>query len=185
MKKLNKYADTCLSFMDSGKFFGKPFLWIFTIIAVLSLLVPVLALVGMFTGGLFNESATTIIGALIAWLFIALAGYIGFKIWWNRKNAIQNINKKSTEFIVIPLFSHFIQTLGESLGFYIAIVGLGASLVFSLFSVNPLGMMMEFDIPVTAGIFIFPLVGFFTVVLSRAFAESIKAMVTIAINTKK
>lgn len=181
MKKYCKYIDTYLSLIDSGKLFWRVFFWIFAIIAILSLAGPVLLLIIELGDGML--SSPYLLSSILTWLFVALAGLVSFRVWWNRKNQIRDIAKKSSEFIMIPLFAHFLQTFGEALGVIIAIIGFGNGLISTLFRGIPL--FPGFDLPSIALVVIMPVIGFFVVVLSRAMAESCKALVTVAINTKR
>jgi hypothetical protein len=186
MKKLNKYIDAYISLIDSGKFFYKPFFWIYTLAAVASLVIPVILFVMLLNEGVFSAPSKIIAVSLLNWLFIAFAGWVAFKIWWDRKNKVHDITKRSMEFVAIPIFSHLIQTVGESLGVVIAITGLGKHLISTIFfGATSVFIAPGLYLPSIAFIVIMPILGFLVVVFFRVFAESLKALVTIAINTRK
>jgi hypothetical protein len=134
-----------------------------------------------------NVLSNVFISVLIT---IAFACWIGFQIWWDRKDKIDIISSSQDDFIAIPVFSHFVQTLGEWLGTWVAIVGF----VFSLLTTIILGGegaylsqgLGPWFLNISAiSIILMPIYGFLIVISARVFAEALRALVSIANNTKK
>lgn len=131
-----------------------------------------------------------VIAFIIAFLVLALGGWISFHIWWDRKNRIMQSSKQGDDFIAIPVFSDFIQTAGEWAGTWIAVVGGLLSLLLSLILGDDMFLMnralgfgfLDFSF---MGIVLFPIYGFLIVIVARVVAEVYRALAAIANNTKK
>lgn len=131
-----------------------------------------------------------IFALILLWLIVAFACWIGFQIWWNRKDKVAQTSVENDRFVATPIFTHFIQTLGEWLGAFYAIVGFGVGLIVTIvmgdegdFLLRSVGLDM-----VSAGIsatILAPVVGFLIVVAARVLAELYRALVEIANNTRK
>ncbi|WP_272961108.1 DUF4282 domain-containing protein [Barnesiella viscericola] len=97
---------------------------------------------------------------------------------------------EDNEFVAIPMVSHFIQTVGEWLGFYIGLFGCVASLLFLLFGgsemMNQLGgaSLLPWGTGVVM-IIMYPIIGFLIVVSGRLLAELYRAMASIANSAKR
>lgn len=179
-----------LSAIDEGKFFRKPFSWLYSLIAIMNLVLPFYVLYLAIDNRIYNAGPKIIIGFILAWLTIGVACWIGFQIWWDRKNKTTLSSSTGDDFIATPTFSHFIQTLGEWIGTMIGLVGF----VFGLLSIIALGDagyylsrqlgMGSINMGILS-IVIAPVYGFLIIIVTRFFAEQIRALVTIANNTKK
>jgi len=160
------------------------------LLAVASLILPIYLLYSFIDGGIFDREGKDIFTILFAWLFFCVAGWVGFQIWWNRKDKVLLSTDAGAEFPVTPIFSHFIQTLGEWLGAIVAIAGFGAAFIGAIIFGNELGHVLEefkldyFDFGV-ASIIVLPVLGFVIIVLFRFFAEMFRCLTSIANNTKK
>ena len=130
--KFFTFVRPYLDYIDSGRFFRQPFCWLYSVLAVLNLLFPLIVLAQSCRLGVFHAGGKVVIAFIIAFLVLALGGWISFQIWWNRKNRIMQSSKQGDDFIAIPVFSDFIQTAGEWAGTWIAVVGGLLSLVLSL-----------------------------------------------------
>ncbi len=136
---------------------------------------------------IFNAGAKVVITFILLWIILAFSSLICFQIWWDRKSKLSALlNKKEEEFLATPFLSHFIQTLGESMGTYIGIVGFGFALLTTIFLSGQGGAI---GLPFISGgfisIFVSPILGFLIIVISRFFAEQITVLASIAKNTKK
>ncbi len=179
-----------LQFIDDGDFFRKPFSWLYSLLAIINLLFPIAVLVQAIDKGLFDVKATVIIVFILIWLLIAFAGWLSFQIWWDRKSKIKMSSSSGDDFIATPVFSHFIQTLGEWLGSYIAIVGFGFALLVTILLGSDGYMLSRFiGLPILetgwGAIIAMPIIGFLLIVFSRFLSEQIRALAAIANNTKK
>jgi hypothetical protein len=140
---------------------------------------------------IFKSPTKFIIAFIIAWLFVLAACWIGVQIWWNRKDKVQQTSQEGAEFPATPVIAHLVQTVGEWLGAFIAIVGFGISLCAVIFFGNEakelsyiLGDFLKFVRFNALGIVLNPIIGFLIIVGFRYFAELLRALAAIANNTK-
>lgn len=150
--------------------------------------------------GAFHKAGIRVKALFALLLFSVLSVFIGlvnFQIFWDRKSKMDLTSKDNDEFTAIPAIAHYIQTLGESIGTYIAIMGTFTTLIAILFNVcfgtYGLGRLFltsleDLSNHLVAGIpylFLPVLAGFTIIVLFRVIGEGIKAIVVIANNTRK
>lgn len=188
--KLLDTAQPLLAYIDSGEFFRRPLSWLYVALAVANLLAPFYVLYQTIDSGLFKYGGAKFgFSFFLVWLFVLAACWIGAQIWWNRKDKVLETSGEGSEFSATPAFSHFVQTLGENYGTFIAIIGFGFSLIATVFLGREAGMLSSgLNLPINAGIFgvvLFPIVGYLIIVVSRFIAEQIRALAAIANNTKK
>lgn len=188
----NKFLDLYkpfLEYIDSGKFFRTPFGWLYAILAGFNLLVPLVILYIAIDNQLFSMGAAFFFAFLILWVVIAAASWLGCQIWWNRRQVLAAMSSPDSEFVATPVYAHFLQTCGEWCGSWIAIVGAGAGFVSGTFLRDGgLGYMLPIPFLSTGGfmsVVIMPIIGFLIIVLTRVVAEQVRALVAIAINTKR
>lgn len=179
-----------LSAIDDGRFFRKPMMWLYTLIAVINIIIPFYILYHAIENQIFQAPAKFIIVFILVFMAIAFSCWIGFQIWWDRKDKIDIISLPQDDFVAIPVFSHFVQTLGEWAGTWVAIVGF----IFSLLATIILGQEGNYLSQVfglwflnisAISIILMPIYGFLIVISARVFAEALRALVSIANNTKK
>jgi len=94
------------------------------------------------------------------------------------------------EFVATPIFSHFIQTLGEWFGTLFAIVGFAGLLISMILLGNDAYWFLKliglrFPVLGWTGIFLLPIIGYLIVILTRFLAEQFRALAAIANNTRK
>ncbi len=185
-----QFIKPYLSFIDDGKIYREPFSWLYTVLAAINLIIPFYVLYLAIDNNLFSAGAKYVIVFLLIWLFIAFAGWVSFQIWWDRKEKVVGIAQDKDEFVATPVFSHFIQTSGEWMGTWIAIVGFGTALLTTLF----LGDEARFFTQATGigflgtgflSIILMPVYGFLIIIASRFLSELFRAIAAIANNTKK
>lgn len=178
-----------LSYIDSGNLFRKPFSWLYTLIAILNLLIPFYVFYEAIDNGIFDSKAKFIIVFLLLWLIIAFVGWISFQLWWDRKSKINLSSNSGDDFIATPALAHFLQTFGEWVGTWVGIVGFCFALLATIFLGDDayfISSMIGFtfmDVGIIA-IILMPILGFLIIVFSRFIAELIKALSAIANNTK-
>ena len=186
--KFFTFIKPCLDFIDNGSFYRKPFKWLYMLIAALNLFFPLYLLYQAISKDFFKYAPGKLIAVFIlAFFIVAFACWIGFQIWWDRKDKVASTSTEGDNFVATPVFSHFIQTLGEFVGVWIAIVGFGVSLLLTLLGSDSYGLsgILEFDF-ISAGILsaiLAPVYGFLIVVFSRFLAEQFRALAAIANNT--
>ncbi len=179
-----------LSFIDNGDLYRKPFSWLYIVFAGLNLLLPLYILYMAISNHIFSGPFKIVLVFFLAWLIIAFASWISFQLWWDRKDKIASSSSAEDEFIATPVFCHLIQTMGEWIGTWVAIVGFGVALLMTLFLGKEASMFasqMGFSFIGTGfvSIIIMPIYGFLIIVGSRFIAEQAKALAAIANNTKK
>jgi hypothetical protein len=188
--KFLTFIKPYLSFIDNGHLYRRPFSWLYTIIAILNLILPIFILIRAIDNRIFKSSGEFIVVFIIVWLIIAFAGWISFQLWWDRKSKIIDTSGEGDEFVATPVFSHLIQTVGEWLGTWIAIVGFGSALFTTLILGDKtyyLSRQIGFDF-LQSGvlqIILMPVYGFLIIVFARFLAEQFRALASIANNTKK
>jgi len=176
--------------MDDGSFFRKPVMWLYVLMALVNLILPFYLLYRAIEHRFFDSPAVYIFVLSIVWLAILFACWVGFQLWWDRKDKVSLSAKPEDDFVAIPVFAHFVQTSGEWLGTWIAIVGF----VFALLATILLGkegyylgsqVGLGFFSISAASIILMPVYGFLIVLVTRVMAEALKALVAIANNTKR
>jgi hypothetical protein len=188
-EKLLKFIEPFLSYIDSGKLFRKPFSWLYAILAILNIALPFYLLYVAIDNHVFSGPAKAIFAFILVWLVIVLACWVGFQIFWNRKDKVLTTSAEGSEFPATPVIAHLIQTLGEWNGAFVAIVGCGVSLFGAIFLGDEAGYLSyQLGLPFGSGfwgIILFPLIGFLIIVVTRFIAEQCRALAAIANNTKK
>jgi hypothetical protein len=189
--KFFTFIKPYLSFIDKGDFFRKPFSWLYIAFAVLNLILPFYILYTAIDNNIFDTFYTPakfIIVFILVWIVIAFASWVCFQLWWDRKNKVTETSVENSEFVVTPVFAHFIQTFGEWIGTWIGIVGFFVALLAILGS-DAVYLTAAIGVPFIqsgiASIILIPIYGFLIVVGSRFLAEMCRALASIANNTKK
>ncbi len=190
-KKLFYFFDPVWRYIDNGSFFRKPFCWLYIIIAILNLLFPLGIIFGAIGSGVFNYmQGGAVFAFILIFIFMLALGVMSFVLWIDRQNKLKELLPENNEFVAIPIVSHFIQTLGEWIGFYIGMFGFFVSLLFVIFSGNEMiNQVLGFNLlPFGSSIvmlIIYPIIGFLIVVSARLLAELYRALASIANNTKQ
>lgn len=190
--KFFTFINPYLHFIDSGNFFRKPFSWLYMIIAILNLLAPLYYLYWGISNNIFDAKGGMIVAFFLIFLIVAFAGWISFQLWWDRKEKVIKSTQEGDDFIAIPVYSHFVQTFGEWLGTYVAIVGFLCALIIPLIAgeegryiANSLGGGLSILGGGLVYAILIPIYGFLIVVIARVIAEIIRALAAIANNTKR
>ena len=190
--KFTSFIAPALDDMDKGNFLIKPMQWFFIANAFLSLILPLAVVIKLKKDDVFADAS---IFAIIISLFSIFMGWIGFQIWWNRKNTLQEKIHKQDEFKAIPLFSYNLQTSGEWYGAYVTIMGVGSAIATFFLAKDRVGyynLKSYFIIlppgadPSSYWMIIYSVIaGFFILIIFRFIAEFIRAIAAIANNTAK
>lgn len=188
--KFFTFIKPYLSFIDNGHLFRKPFSWLYVLLAIINLLLPFYILYQAVDNRIFDSPAKIIIVFLLVWIIIAIAGWISFQIWWDRKSKVIITSSEGDEFVATPVFSHLIQTLGEWFGTWIGVVGFSVALLTTLILGNE-GYYFSGQIGIGfmrsgfLNIILMPVWGFLIIVSTRFLAEQFRALSSIANNTRK
>lgn len=188
--KFFTFIKPYLSFIDNGHLYRKPFSWLYTLLAVVNLILPIYIFYQAADNGIFDAPAKFIIVFLLVWIIIAFASWISFQLWWDRKSKVITTSSEGDEFVATPVFSHLIQTIGEWLGTWIGIVGFSVALLTTLILGDEgyyLSRQLGLGFMKTGFIFIIlmPIYGFLIIVATRFLAEQFRALSSIANNTRK
>lgn len=183
-------AKNFLAFIDNGHIFRKPFSWLYSLLAILNLIFPIYILFKAIDNRIFDSPTKLIIVFLLVWVIIAFASWIGFQLWWDRKSKVVSTSSVGDEFVATPVFSHFIQTIGEWLGTWVGIVGFSVAVLTTLIlgeESKYLSYQLGLSFMKTGFLFIvlMPIYGFLIIVATRFLAEQFRALSSIANNTKK
>jgi hypothetical protein len=180
-----KFSKPYFDFIGKGKIFS----FVYIIMAVVNLILPIAVIVVAANSGIFQfGGAKYVIAFIFSWLVIVFACWIGFQLWWDRKSKIKTI--EASEFIATPILSEILQTFGEWAGTLIGIIGAGVGLIASIllggeaeFLFEAIGLdFMSFGALV---IIIGPLIGAFLMVIFRFIAEQVRILAALANNTKE
>jgi hypothetical protein len=180
------FIKPCLRFIDTGQIYRKPFSWLYKLIAALNIISPLYILYKGIEIDIFNFPSKLIVGSFLIWVVCVFASWIGFQLWWDRSDRVLETSDENADFPATPVIAHFIQTAGECLGAQVAVIGFFCSLFATIF-LSGEEMFFSDDLPALSvtSMFAAPLLGFAVIILSRLLAEQIRALVTIANNTKK
>jgi hypothetical protein len=180
-----------LNFIDRGDMFRKPFSWLYAILAIINLLVPFITLFWAIEKQIFEYGESKVLMTFFfVWIVITFASWVSFQLWWDRRIKVTQTTIEGDEFIATPVFSHYIQTLGEWIGTWVGIVGTAVALSFTIIMGDVGNYFLEnLDIPFfeagIASIILMPIYGFLIIVFGRFLAETFRALSSIANNTKK
>ena len=187
--KFFTFIKPYLGYIDSGKMFRQPIGYVYMAIAVLNALMPLYIMYNAADHHMFDAPAKVIVVFIILWVIIAVACWISFQLWWDRKNTVTTTSAEGDEYVAMPLYSHLIQTFGEWAGTWFAVVGLFFGIFTELVEESRvIGKFIPGGYLKSGGIesaIISVVIGYLIIILSRAFAEMIRALVAIANNTKK
>ncbi len=184
------FFKPALAFVDDGSFFRRPISWLYYVLAILNLILPIYILVTSIDNNVFDMSGGAIVTFILVWLVLVFTCWLGFQLWWDRSSKVSKVTKSDEDYIATPVFSHFIQTAGEWLGLFYALVGFAFALFATIIigdNANMLSMRMDLGF-LDAGIehiILKPVYGFLLVVVFRVIAEIFRALTAIANNTKR
>jgi hypothetical protein len=179
-----------LSHIDNGNLFRKPFSVLYGFIAFVNLIPPIYLIFEAAENEIFNLEGKIPFLFCVIWIILSYASWFSFQIWWDRKSKVYSTSSEGDDFIAIPVFSHFIQTLGEWIGSWLVIVGFLISLTTILFFSKEMKILSSLaDIPIIENQIIFlitvPIIGFLIIVITRFIAEQSRALASIANNIRK
>lgn len=187
--KFHTLVKAFLNYIDNGNIFRSPFRWLYIISGIAFALFPIIVLISAIRFNLFDAPFKIVLAFLLIWIVLLIAGATSLLLWWDRKDHISKHADASTDFIVSLSFAHFIQTFGEAWAVVIGLVGTAVSLVTGIFLGGEGSYQMSRLLPFPSeigfiGIIAFPIAGYLILIFSRFISEQIKALATIANNTK-
>jgi hypothetical protein len=195
--KFLSFIRPFLQTIDNGSFFRKVFGVLYLLIALLNILAPLYLLFKLIELELFKAEGKIVISILIVWIVFTMLCWFGFQLWWDRRNKVMKATYSGAEFVATPVVAHFIQTIGEWYGIVIGVLGFFIGFVTLIFGSGGgyYGGYNEWedsfnDLPYVFGsgwtmMFTAPVTGFLIIVFFRFIAETIKALSSIANNTRQ
>jgi len=129
------------------------------------------------------KGAKTVVGLVLFSLMLLLVGALNFLLWWSRLLDLKTLIKVQDRFVATPVASHFIQTLGESLGLTFGIWGFFTALIYYTCNLTIGQFGLNFFSFGIIGILLPIVIGFLIIFLFRIFAELLKAVIVLANNT--
>ena len=178
-----------LEFIDSGKLFRKPFSWLYGLLALVNLILPFIILYQAIDNRIFRAPAKLVFVFIVVWLVLSFVCWLGFQLWWDRKDKVNLTSVEDDDFVATPVFAHFIQTFGEWLGTLVAVVGFIFAVMGTLFlGRDAYYLSRQFGFGSMGvgwlAIILLPVYGFLIIVISRFLAEQFRALASIANNTR-
>jgi hypothetical protein len=192
--KFLTFIKPYLSYIDNGHLYRKPFSWLYALLAIINLVLPIYIFYQAVDKSVFDTQFTQakyIIVFLLEWIIIAFASWISFQLWWDRKSKVISTSSEGDEFVATPVFSHLIQTIGEWLGTWIGIVGFSVALLTTIIlgdNGSYISDLIGIPFLETTGflfVILMPIYGFLIIVATRFLAEQFRALSSIANNTRK
>ncbi len=182
MDKLFNLIDSVLKYVDNGSFFRQPFKWLYYILGVANIVIPIklISTTSDYSDYLSGKAMTCMILLIIISIPFA---FFGAMIWIKRGNSFNNDVAHGSRFVAIPLVANIIQTCGEWMGYLIGVGGFIIVLFALLFGGSELSYVLPGYINVV-GLISMPIAGFLTVLVARFFAESCLAIASIANHTR-
>ncbi|MDR2964953.1 MAG: hypothetical protein LBU88_04185 [Treponema sp.] len=165
-KSQKKFLGGYLNFVDSTKFFTTPFSWLYVIVALAFLALPVIVLAQGIDVKIFEGDGKIVFGFILLLIASIFGAIIGFVIAWNgRKN--ENVGKITID-LIIDSVADLLGLIIKSLAHFLGVFGFFAGLFALLFGDRLLGSLgIGLDaIHIMIGV---PLFGYGLVWFSRLF----------------
>lgn len=171
------FGDSCIDYVDSGKFFRQPVKILYYLLSIVTLALPYLTLKAMIDMWDWLDGTDIFMHILlfIVGLFVAVCS---FYLWVKRAGALKLDAGENSRFIAMPIIANLVQTIGEWMFIVIGIGGCLSSLITGIFGGHSELAQLGF-----AGVIVMPILGYLYCLGMRFVAESIMALAHIANNT--
>lgn len=180
--KFLNFIDPVLKYIDSGSFFRQPFKWLYVLIGVCNIMLPI-SMIGKYFD-YWDYLSGSAKFAMIIIILVALAlAYVGFLIWYKRSQTLNLEAYNSSRFIAIPVIANLIQTIGEWFGIIVGVGGFICVLICLIFGGNDLRYILPGEGQFTMLIG-FPVLGYIAILFTRFLAENCLALASIANSCK-
>ena len=186
--KFFNFFNPFLNLLNSGKVFRDSVRNLYMLLAGLNVLIPLYTLYQAIDGDITKAEGKILFIFLMIWAAMAFAGWLGFQLWWNRRDQVTSVSNDGDQYVATPIYAHLTQTAGECIGAWVALVGVVFGLLTELFEEARILAVYTNFTNVGDGIYgaIYSLIyGFFIVLFARVIAELLKAIVTMASNSAK
>jgi hypothetical protein len=175
-----------LNYIDSGSLFSQSFAWLYGIIAILNILLPLFTLYQAISSNVLKLLEGRYLFILVfIWIVIFIAGILSFQLWWKRKNEISKCLKKGGHFVATPVLAHLLQTIGEWAGTWIGTAGFVIAAILTVGFGDEAESISEsigtgFLGTGVVAVITLPLCGLLIIVITRFLAEQFRALTMIA-----
>ncbi|MBD5214059.1 MAG: hypothetical protein HDS75_04460 [Bacteroidales bacterium] len=180
MDKFTKLINPLFSFLDSGKLFKQPLMYLYYALGVAMCLLGIYFIVDNFDSFSYMPGAVKFYTIMMMLVLLA-ACVFSLMFWFHRANDLKNERFDETRFIAIPVVASLIRSIGEFLGLVLAYLGVCSGILTIL--------ILSFEDSTAIGLglgelFGGAIAGYLLLVFFRYSAELILAIAAIANNTK-
>lgn len=183
MNSFFNFLDPMFNYIDKGKLFRQPFMWLYYLIGVGCALWLLYSLGDIFDQFSHTKGSATFMLILLIFLDLAVAVF-SVMYWFKRATQVNTNMPANSRFFAIPAVANLLRCLGEFVGIVIAGAGAYISLFTAIFASDNyfLRNMAAYGL---LGIIVCPIIGYIILVVARFFSESILAIASIANDTRE
>lgn len=179
MEQITKFLNPLFSYLESGKLFRQPLVWLYYLIGVASCIAGIKLIIDQFDGFSYHlVGAEKVYAILMAIVLLALCIF-SLLFWFRRAVDLKDVYKDGSDWIAMPIVANLVRTFGEWLGFVLGIFCVCGGVLTIIFLSANQGILPGLVMLVGGAI-----VGYLIILLSRYAAEMIMVRVAIANNTK-
>ncbi|MCM1032266.1 MAG: hypothetical protein NC405_00755 [Odoribacter sp.] len=167
--------DPMFKYIDGGKLFRQPFMWLYYVIGVLTAFLCVYGVVQIIDMFKYAEGMGTL-GLIFIMLVLLAMAVFSVIYWFKRAGDINNETPRGARFFAIPAIANLVRCFGEWASITFGIGGAVIALFAWIFASKYFNMGGE-------GIFavvIFPVAGYVFIIFTRFLSETILATASIA-----
>lgn len=175
--------DPMFSYIDKGKLFRQPFMWLYYLIGSVLAIACLYGLTNVFDGFKHSRGGVTFFLILMIILLLAVAVF-SIMYWFKRATQVNTGMPKNSRFFAIPAVANLLRCLGEWSGIVLACAGAYISLFASILASND-PMFSQIASYGFAGVVLFPIFGYVLIVFTRFLSESTLAIASIANDTRE
>jgi hypothetical protein len=179
-EKLFNFIRPYLFFLDKGSFNDKTFNWLYSLFAIINLMLPIYIFNIAINSKVFDSKVSGTFAFILIWILISLVGWFSFRHWWTCKEKIIANSLNGSEFETTLVISNFVKTFGEWIGSIIGVVFFGVSLLTNIF-LGEAGERFLFEIGLDfiylgfISTVLMPIFGLLIIVITRFISEQIHA----------
>lgn len=172
--------DPMFKYIDKGKLFRQPFMWLYYLLGVVTAIMCLYRLGDIFDAFKYTKGSVTVFLILLIPLIFVIAIF-SVLYWFKRATQVNANMPANSRFFAIPAVANLIRCLGEWAGIVVACAGAYMSLFGSILAQNSfIGNYASYGF---IGVVICPIVGYIIIVLTRFLSESTLALASIANDT--
>ncbi len=174
--------ECIFKYLRTGQIFRDPISWLYLLFALGFIALPLYFIYSTYP--LFGYlSAMGIVGIILLYIIFLAAGTVGAIYWIDKSPEVANSTTSESKFVAIPIVTHLIRCIGESIGMLLIIFGPLLVLIAVIFMDDRgMGQLFSFSY---IDILYAPISGFLLILATRVISEMISALAAIANNTSK